>query len=57
MDELITQFAEIGIIGVIAFVLFKNTLESHKQQVKYLQDEVELTYLYPFSPQSITNGY
>ena len=43
MDEMITQFAEIGIIGVIAFTLFKNTLESHKQQIKYYQDEIEFT--------------
>lgn len=43
MEDMVSYFASYGAVGVIAFTLFKNTLETHKEQIKYFQDEIELT--------------
>lgn len=39
-ETLYSYFASYGAIGIIAFVLFKNTLQNHKEQVDYLKAEI-----------------
>ena len=34
MEDMIGQFASLGAVGMIAYVLFKNTLEEKKQDRK-----------------------
>lgn len=40
MEETITYFSSYGAIGVIAFLLFKNTLQSHKEERDFFVQEL-----------------
>ncbi len=40
MEEMIGQFASLGAVGMIAYVLFKNTLEEKKQDRKLYEQSV-----------------
>ena len=40
MEDMIGQFASLGAVGMIAYVLFKNTLEEKKQDRKLYEQSV-----------------
>ena len=41
MEDMIGQFASLGAVGMIAYVLFKNTLEEKKQDRDLYRESVE----------------
>ena len=40
MEETFTYFTSYGAIGIIAFLLFKNTLQSHKEEREFFIEEL-----------------
>lgn len=41
MEEMITQFASLGAVGMIAYYLFKNTMEEKKEDRELFRKSVE----------------
>jgi gas vesicle protein len=41
MEQMIGQFASYGIVGIVAYVLFKNTLDEKKQDRDLYRESVE----------------
>jgi len=41
MEDFVAQFVNIGAVGIVAYVLFKNTLEEKKQDRDLYRESVE----------------